>query len=132
MNVLLILNDPPSPVGHTETALSLSAALARAEGAEVRVFLAGRAVLCAVLAPPTGAGSAGAGSAGAASAGAASADQAREMLCGLISAGVVVGVSEPAMRDHALLPDRLVMGAEPTTVATLAAWCLESERLLVF
>ncbi len=48
MNVLLILNDPPYGTERDYNGLRLAEALAKREGTEVRVFLIGDAVGCAL------------------------------------------------------------------------------------
>lgn len=48
MNVLLILNDPPYGTERSYNALRLAGVLVRREGTEVRVFLIGDAVGCAM------------------------------------------------------------------------------------
>jgi uncharacterized protein involved in oxidation of intracellular sulfur len=48
MNVLVILNDPPYGTERSYNALRLAGALAKREGEEVRVFLLGDAVGCAM------------------------------------------------------------------------------------
>jgi uncharacterized protein involved in oxidation of intracellular sulfur len=48
MNVLMILNDPPYGTERSYNALRLAGALAKREGEEVRVFLLGDAVGCAM------------------------------------------------------------------------------------
>jgi sulfur relay (sulfurtransferase) complex TusBCD TusD component (DsrE family) len=114
MDVVLILNDGPSAGGRSDTAFRLAMALLRAEDAAVRVFLVGDAVQCAAGVRTTAAGGLG------------------DAVTTLISAGGVVAVSDAAMREQALAPGDLVIGAEPTAFATLAAWCLASDRILVF
>jgi len=116
MNVLLILNDPPTTPGRSDNGLGVAAALLRTEDANVRLFLLGDAVSWAAAPTPSG--------------GATPAPVSP--ICGLINGGCVVAVSETGMRDRGLATDDLVMGAEPASASTLAAWCLESERLLVF
>ena len=48
MRVLLILNDPPYGTERCYNGLRLAGALAKREGAEVRIFLMADAVGCAV------------------------------------------------------------------------------------
>jgi len=115
MNVLVILNDPPASSGRSDDGLRLAAALLRAEDACVRVFLLRDAVSWAV---------------------AARRDTATphpvSPVSALINSGCVVAVSDTGMRDRDITAGDLVIGAESATTATLAAWCLESDRLLVF
>lgn len=53
MNVLLILNDPPYGTERSYNALRLARTLALKEGTELRVFLIGDAVGCAVAGQKT-------------------------------------------------------------------------------
>jgi uncharacterized protein involved in oxidation of intracellular sulfur len=115
MNVLVILNDPPASSGRSDDGLRLAAALLRAEDANVRVFLLRDAVSWAVAAPRD-----------------AAAPHPVNPVSALINAGCIVAVSDTGMRDRDIAPADLVIGAESATTATLASWCLESERLLVF
>jgi uncharacterized protein involved in oxidation of intracellular sulfur len=115
MNVLLILNDPPTGSGRSDNGLRVAAALLRAEDANVRLFLLGDAVSWAA-APSRD----------------AAAQHPVNPVSALINTGCVVAVSDVGMRDRGIAQSDLVIGAEPATSSTLAAWCLESERLLVF
>jgi uncharacterized protein involved in oxidation of intracellular sulfur len=115
MDFLLILNDPPASPGRSDNGLRVAAALLRTDDANVRVFLLGDAV-----------------SWGAATCRDAAASGPVNPLSALINAGCVVAVSEAAMRDQGIAPNDLVIGAEAAAESTLAAWCLEAERLLVF
>jgi sulfur relay (sulfurtransferase) complex TusBCD TusD component (DsrE family) len=114
VDVLLVLNDGRSTGGRSEAALELAIALLRAEEATVRVFLLNDAVQWA------------AGDAHGRS------DVASDPVASVVSAGGVVAVSDVGMSDHGLSPGDLVIGTEPTALSTLAAWCLTSDRLLVF
>ena len=51
MKTLVILNDPPYGTERSWNGLRLAGALARREGSEVRVFLLGDAVGCAMAGP---------------------------------------------------------------------------------
>ena len=95
--------------------MGVAGALLRAEDANVRLFLLGEAVSWAAAPAPGGA-----------------APESTSPICALINGGCVVAVSDSGMRDRGLGTDDLVIGAEPASASTLAAWCLESERLLVF
>lgn len=115
MDILLILNDGPSQEGRSESALRLAAALLRAEGAVVRVFLSNEAIRFALVGSPEPGGSA-----------------ARADVPALVRAGAEVAVSDTALRERRIAPTDLVIGAEPAGFSTMAAWCLESDRLMVF
>lgn len=115
MEILFILNDGPSEEGRSESALRLASALLRAEDAVVRVFLSNEAVRLAKV----GSSESGAEGPG-------------HDIPSLVNAGAVVAVSDTAMRERRIAPTELVIGAEPASLSTLAAWCLESDRLMVF
>jgi uncharacterized protein involved in oxidation of intracellular sulfur len=115
MNVLLILNDPPVLAGRSESGLRLAEALLRMEVAVVRVFLLGDAVRGAEAAAAGGEGH-GPG----------------YRVSVLINAGAIVAVSASDLRDRRITPGDLVIGAEQAGLATLAAWCMDADRQLVF
>ncbi len=115
MEILLILNDGPSDVGRSEAALQLAAALLRAEGAVVRVYLSNDAVRLATVAVAD-----------------ARAERSGSGITGLVNAGALVAVSDSALRERRIPSSDLVIGAEPAALSTLAAWCLGSDRLMVF
>lgn len=115
MNVLLIFNDSPTASGRSDNGLGVAAALLRTEDANVRLFLLGDAVAWAAASTRSG-----------------TAQPPVSPVSALINGGCIVAVSEAGMCDHGLDTDDLVIGAEPASASTLAAWCLESERLLVF
>ena len=115
MNVLLIVNDPPGTSRRSDDGLRVAAALLRADDADVRVFLLGDAVAWAATPLPG-----------------ATPPHAASQVSALINAGCVVAVSDTGLRDRGIAPGDLVIGAESATTSTLAAWVLESERLLVF
>lgn len=115
MDLLVILNDGPSPEGRSESALQLASALLRAEDAVVRVFLLHDAVSWAATGTP-----------------ASNDPQLATAVSTLIHAGGVVAVADEGMREHGMSVGDLVIGAEPAGLSTLAAWCLGADRVLVF
>ena len=115
MDLLLILNDGPSPEGRSERALQLASALLRAEDAVVRVFLLHDAVSWAAARTRT-----------------ATDPEMATIVSTLIHAGALVAAADEGMREHEMSAADLVIGAEPAGLSTLAAWCLEADRVLVF
>jgi uncharacterized protein involved in oxidation of intracellular sulfur len=94
--------------------MELALELARAEDLSVRVFLLGATV---ELARADGLGH----------------TPAQGAAVGrLVSGGVEVAVSEAEMTARGLPPEDLILGAQPASSSTLAAWTLEADRVLVF
>ena len=50
----------------------------------------------------------------------------------LVSGGVELAVSEAEMATRGLRLEDLILGAQPASGSTLAAWTLEADRVLVF
>jgi len=115
MDVLLVLTDGLSPGGRSASAIQLALALLRAEGATVRVFLLNDAVRWA-----------------AARSSATPREGPADAISIVVNAGGTVAVSDAGMSDHGMTAGDLVIGTEPTTLSTLAAWCLAADRLMVF
>jgi uncharacterized protein involved in oxidation of intracellular sulfur len=116
MNVLVILNDGPYGTERSYNGLRLAMALAKTEGAEVRVFLMADAVACAKpgQATPEGAYNIG------------------RMLKGLTGRGVRVGACATCLDARGFSEADLADGVHRSSMAELAAWTLEAERTLVF
>ncbi len=115
MNVLLILNDPPGLAVRSSNGLRLAQTLLHSGDASVHLFFLGDAVRWAEAAAPGGDG-----------------DGPGHLVSLVINAGGIVAVSASDMRDRGIVSGDLVIGAEPAELATLAAWCLQSERQFVF
>ena len=116
MNALLILNDPPYGTERSYNALRLALALAKVEGTTVRVFLMGDAVGCAKRDQKTPDGH----------------YNLERMLKGLTAKAVPIGACGTCMDARGYAESELTDGVHRSSMAELAAWTLESERVLVF
>lgn len=116
MNALLILNDPPYGTERSYNALRLALALAKVEGTSVRVFLMGDAVGCAKRDQKTPDGY----------------YNLERMLKGLTAKAVAIGACGTCMEARGYTESELTDGVHRSSMAELAAWTLESERVLVF
>lgn len=115
MNALVIIDGSGVDAPRATHGMDLALELARSEGLTVRVYLLGSAVRLAVAV-------------GDASAGA----DAGRTVSRLVSGGVEVAVSERELTERGLRSEDLVVGAQPSSGPTLAAWTLGADRILVF
>ena len=116
MTTLLILNDPPYGSERSYNALRLALALAKVEGADIRVFLMGDAIGCAKRDQKTPEGY----------------YNLERMLRGLTSKSIPIGVCGTCMDARGYTEAELADGVHRSSMAELAAWTLECERVLVF
>ena len=115
MNALVIVDESGAATRRAIHGMDLALELARSEGLTVRVYLLGAAVELA-CAGGTGLDSHTVG----------------RTVSRLVSGGVEVAVSETELTARGLRPDDLVVGAQPASGPTLAAWTLDADRILVF
>jgi uncharacterized protein involved in oxidation of intracellular sulfur len=115
MRVLLIVNDQPYGSERPYNALRLAGALAKREDIELRVFLFGDAVACALAGqrPPEGF------------------YHLDRMLKPLIHSGEVACCGT-CMDARAFTQEQLVEGARRSTLEELTDWTLWAEKTLVF
>jgi len=116
VNALLILNDPPYGTERSYNALRLALALAKVEGTSVRVFLMGDAIGCAKRDQKTPDGY----------------YNLERMLKGLTGKAVTIGACGTCMEARGFDDSDLTDGVHRSSMAELAAWTLEAERVLVF
>jgi uncharacterized protein involved in oxidation of intracellular sulfur len=116
MTTLLILNDPPYGTERSYNALRLALALAKVEGTEVRVFLMGDAIGCAKRDQKTPEGY----------------YNLERMLKGLAAKSIPIGACGTCMDVRGFVEAELTDGVHRSSMAELAAWTLECERVLVF
>jgi uncharacterized protein involved in oxidation of intracellular sulfur len=116
VNALLILNDPPYGTERSYNALRLALALAKVEGRFVRVFLIGDAIGCAKRDQKTPDGY----------------YNLERMLKGLTAKAVTIAACGTCMDARGFGDSDLTDGVHRSSMAELAAWTLESERVLVF
>ena len=116
MATLLILNDPPYGTERSYNALRLALALARIEGTEVRVFLMGDAIGCAKRDQKTPEGY----------------YNLERMLKGLTAKNVPIAACGTCMDTRGFAEDELTDGVHRSSMAELASWTTECEKVLVF
>ena len=113
MNVLLILNDPPYGTERSYNGLRLAGALAKREDVELRVFLLGDAVACAVAGQQLPEGH----------------YHLDRMLKPLIRSGAVACCGT-CMDARALTEKQLVEGASCSTLEELTDWTLWADQVI--
>jgi uncharacterized protein involved in oxidation of intracellular sulfur len=116
VRILVVLNDPPYGSERPYNGLRLAYALAKREQAQVRVFLLADAVGCAVEGQRVPEGYYHLG----------------RMVQALARRGAEVGLCGTCMDARGLGEERLVPGAQRSSLETLADWTLWAERALVF
>ena len=114
--VLLILNGPAYGSDETFNAVRLAVALGRRDDAEVRVFLMGDAVTCAVAGQTTPDGY----------------YTLDRMLTGFIRHGGEVACCGTCLDARGLAESDLIEHAPRSTMVTLAAWTVEADDVLTF
>lgn len=116
MTTLLILNDPPYGTERSYNGLRLALALAKVEGTAVRVFLMGDAIGCAKRDQKTPEGY----------------YNLERMLKGLVTKAVPMGACGTCMDARGFTEAELTDGVHRSSMAELAIWTMESEKVLVF
>ena len=116
MNVLLILNDGPYGTERSYNALRLALALAKVDGTHVRVFLMADAVACAKPGQVTPEGFYNIG----------------RMVKGLTGRGMLVAACGSCMDARGYSEGDLAEGVARSSMAGLAAWVLEADRVVTF
>lgn len=116
MNTLFILNDAPYGTERSYNALRLAKALSRREGESVRVFLMGDAVACAKAGQKVPEGYYNAG----------------DMVRMVNMVGCEIGLCGTCMDARGIGEDEVIEGARRSTLAELAAWTTEADKILVF
>ena len=114
--ILLILNGPAYGADETFNALRLALALSRRDDAEVKVFLMGDAVTCAVAGQKTPDGY----------------YALDRMLKSLVGHGGQVACCGTCLDARGLTEDLLVEEAPRSTMDALAAWTVEADDVLTF
>jgi uncharacterized protein involved in oxidation of intracellular sulfur len=115
VNVLVIVNDQPYGSERPYNALRLAGALSKREGVEVRVFLLGDAVACAVAGQQLPEGH----------------YHLDRMLKPLMRRGQV-GLCGTCMDARGLRESQMVDGARRSTLEELTDWTLWADKTLVF
>lgn len=116
MRILFVLNDPPYGTERSYNALRLANALAKREGAEVRVFLLGDASACAKDGQSVPAGYYNLG----------------HMVKALSRRGATIAACGTCMDARGITDRELIEGAGRGTLEQLADWTGWAESTLVF
>jgi uncharacterized protein involved in oxidation of intracellular sulfur len=116
MKTLVICNDPPYGTERSWNGLRLAGELARRDGVEVRVFLIGDAVGCAVSGQKVPAGY----------------YRLDHMIESAARHGAEVGCCGTCLDARAIDDDALVKGARRSTLDELAAWTLWADHIVSF
>jgi uncharacterized protein involved in oxidation of intracellular sulfur len=116
MNVLVLVNDPPYGTERCYNALRLAGALAKREEAEVRVFLMGDAVGCAMAGQvlPNGY------------------YHLDRMLGAALRHGAQVGLCGTCMDARAVDEGEIVEGARRSSLEELTDWTLWADQVVTF
>jgi uncharacterized protein involved in oxidation of intracellular sulfur len=116
MKTLVICNDPPYGTERSYNGLRLAGALARRDGVEVRVFLLGDAVGCAVAGQKVPAGY----------------YHLERMISSAGRHGAEVGCCGTCLDARGITDERLVKGAHRSSLEELADWTLQADQVLTF
>ena len=114
--ILLILNGPAYGADETFNAVRLAVALSRRDDAEVKVFLMGDAVTCAIAGQKTPDGY----------------YTLDRMLTGFIHHGGQTACCGTCLDARGLTEPQLIDHAPRSTMDTLAAWTVEADDVLTF
>ena len=113
---LIILNDPPYGTERSYKGLRLGMSLAKRQGVEIRVFLMGDAVGCAVAGQQTPDGY----------------YNLERMIKALARKSVPVGCCGTCLKARGITDDRLAEGAHHSSLEELTDWTLWADRVLGF
>ena len=116
MHVLLILNDPPYGTERSFNGLRLAGSFAQREGVEVRVFLIGDAVGCAVRNQQVPNGY----------------YHLDRMIAAAVRHGAEIGCCGTCLDARGLPDDMLTDGARRSTLDELTDWALWADRTVTF
>lgn len=116
MRFLLILNDPPYGTERSYNALRLARSLAKDDGVEIRLFMMGDAVGCAVAgqSPPTGY------------------YNKDTMVRSLARRRAEVGCCGTCMDARGINEEALSEGARRSSIEELAEWTRWAEKVITF
>jgi uncharacterized protein involved in oxidation of intracellular sulfur len=116
MNTLLILNDPPYGTERSYNGVRLAGSLAKREGVDVRVFLMGDAVGCAVTGQKLPNGY----------------YHLERMITSAVRHGTVVGCCGTCMDARGIGDERLIEGCARSTMDELTDWTVWADKVLTF
>ncbi|TAN25024.1 MAG: hypothetical protein EPN30_05560 [Actinomycetota bacterium] len=116
MKILVILNDPPYGTERSYNGLRLAGALARREGVEVRVFLFGDSVGCAVANQKVPDGY----------------YHLDRMTTSVLRHGGMIGLCGTCMDARGITEEVLVDGARRSTLEESADWTLWADKVISY
>ena len=116
MNALLVLNDPPYGTERSYNGLRLAGALAKREERDVRVFLIGDAVGCAVAGQATPDGYYNLG----------------RMITLAVHHGAEVGCCGSCLEARGISEEMLIEGTRRSSLEELADWTLWANQIITF
>lgn len=117
MKILIIINDAPYGTEKAYNALRLANQLGKDhETAQVRIFLIADAVACALPNQTTPNGY----------------YNIERMMKLALTKGAKVGICGSCSEARGLKADGFIEGAEPSTMAELASWVVDSDKVIVF
>jgi uncharacterized protein involved in oxidation of intracellular sulfur len=116
MQFLLILNDPAYGTERSYNGFRLARTLAGQEGAEVRVFLMGDAVTCAMAGQKTPNGY----------------YNLERMLHSAVAKGAMVGCCGSCLDARGITDDRITEGAHRSSMEELAEWTVWAQKVITF
>jgi uncharacterized protein involved in oxidation of intracellular sulfur len=116
MKILLVLNDPPYGSERSYNALRLAGSLAKREGVDVRAFLMGDAVGCAMAGQQTPNGF----------------YNLERMLKACTNHGVQVGCCGSCLDARGIDETSLVVGARRSSMEELTDWTLWADQVVPF
>ena len=116
MQFLVILNDPAYGTERSYNGFRLARSLAGQEGAEVRVFLMGDAVTCALTGQKTPNGY----------------YNLERMLHSTVAKGAQVGCCGSCLDGRGMTDDRITEGARRSSLEELTEWTVWAEKVITF
>ena len=116
MNVLVVLNDPPYGTERSYNGLRLAGSLARRDGVEVRVFLFGDAVGCALANQKVPDGY----------------YHLDRMVTAVVHHGGEIGCCGTCMDARGFTDELLVEGARRSTLEEATDWTISADKVVTF
>lgn len=116
MKVLVVLNDPPYGSERSYNGLRLAGSLAKQDGIEVKVFLAGDAAICAKSGQKVPQGY----------------YNVQTMLAAVTRRGGMVGVCGTCMDARGITEAELAEGTHRSSLDEWTSWTIEADKTLIF
>lgn len=116
MKVLVVLNDPPYGSERSYNGLRLAGSLAKQDGIEVKVFLAGDAASCAKSGQKVPQGY----------------YNVQTMLAAVTRRGGMVGVCGTCMDARGITEAELAEGTHRSSLDEWTSWTIEADKTLIF